>query len=200
MPVPLDSLLAAAPYLRELHERHGGWLAEALAAPDDALARELAAVAVAGRSAADEPEIAAALRLAKGRVALLAAVAEVGGRWTTAASTAALSDLADAALEAGLDFLLGKATAKGDVKEGITAASSGLVIFALGKHGGRELNYSSDIDVVAFFDRQVDVLADPLEDTKIFSRIVQRLAALMQDRVGGEYVFQIGRARLNSSH
>ncbi|MBN9345706.1 MAG: bifunctional [glutamine synthetase] adenylyltransferase/[glutamine synthetase]-adenylyl-L-tyrosine phosphorylase [Devosia sp.] len=190
MPVPLDSLLAAAPYLRELHERHGGWLAEALAAPDDALARELAAVAVAGRSAADEPEIAAALRLAKGRVALLAAVAEVGGRWTTAASTAALSDLADAALEAGLDFLLGKATAKGDVKEGITAASSGLVIFALGKHGGRELNYSSDIDVVAFFDRQVDVLADPLEDTKIFSRIVQRLAALMQDRVGGEYVFR----------
>jgi len=190
MPVPLDSLLAAAPYLRELHERHGGWLAEALAAPDDALARELAAVAVAGRSAADEPEIAAALRLAKGRVALLAAVAEVGGRWTTAASTAALSDLADAALEAGLDFLLGKATAKGDVKEGITAASSGLVIFALGKHGGRELNYSSDIDVVAFFDRQVDALADPLEDTKIFSRIVQRLAALMQDRVGGEYVFR----------
>ena len=190
MPVPLDSLLAAAPYLRELHERHGGWLAEALAAPDDALARELAAVAVAGRSAADEPEIAAALRLAKGRVALLAAVAEVGGQWTTAASTAALSDLADAALEAGLDFLLGKATAKGDVKEGITAASSGLVIFALGKHGGRELNYSSDIDVVAFFDRQVDALADPLEDTKIFSRIVQRLAALMQDRVGGEYVFR----------
>ena len=190
MPVPLDSLLAAAPYLRELHERHGGWLAEALAAPDDALARELAAVAVAGRSAADEPEIAAALRLAKGRVALLAAVAEVGGRWTTAASTAALSDLADAALEAGLDFLLGKATAKGDVKEGITTASSGLVIFALGKHGGRELNYSSDIDVVAFFDRQVDALADPLEDTKIFSRIVQRLAALMQDRVGGEYVFR----------
>ena len=190
MPVPLDSLLAAAPYLRELHERHGGWLAGALAAPDDALARELAAVAVAGRSAADEPAIAAALRLAKGRVALLAAVAEVGGRWTTAASTAALSDLADAALEAGLDFLLGKATAKGDVKEGITAASSGLVIFALGKHGGRELNYSSDIDVVAFFDRQVDALADPLEDTKIFSRIVQRLAALMQDRVGGEYVFR----------
>ncbi len=190
MPVPLDSLLAAAPYLRELHERHGGWLAEALAAPDDALARELAAVAVAGRSAAEELEIAAALRLAKGRVALLAAVAEVGGQWTTAASTAALSDLADAALEAGLDFLLGKATAKGDVKEGITTASSGLVIFALGKHGGRELNYSSDIDVVAFFDRQVDALADPLEDTKIFSRIVQRLAALMQDRVGGEYVFR----------
>ena len=190
MPVPLATLLAAAPYLRDLHQRHAGWLTEALGAPDAALARELAAVAGCGRITAEEPEIAAALRHAKGRVALLAAAAEVGGQWTTAAATAALSDLADAALEASLDFLLRKAAARGDVKPGIGTANSGLIIFALGKHGGRELNYSSDIDVVAFFDRQADALTDPMEDTKIFARIVQRLAALMQDRVGGDYVFR----------
>jgi glutamate-ammonia-ligase adenylyltransferase len=190
MPVTLDTLLAAAPYLAQLHARHGGWLAEALDDPDAALSRELAAVAAAGQSAAEEPEIAAVLRHAKGRVALLAAAAEVTGPWTTAGSTAALSDLADAALDAALEFLLQKAIAKGDVKAGTTAAKSGLIIFALGKHGGRELNYSSDIDIVAFFDRQADVLTDPLEDTKIFSRIVQRLAALMQDRIGDDYVFR----------
>jgi glutamate-ammonia-ligase adenylyltransferase len=190
MPVSLETLLAAAPYLSELNARHGGWLAEALADPDAALSRELASVAAAGQSAAEEPEVAAALRHAKGRVALLAAAAETGELWTTAMSTAALSDLADAALGAGLAFLLQKAIAKGDLKAGTTAAGSGLIIFALGKHGGRELNFSSDIDIVAFFDRQADVLTDPLEDTKIFSRIVQRLAALMQDKIGGEYVFR----------
>lgn len=116
--------------------------------------------------------------------------AETGGQWTTAASTAALSDLADTALDAGLTFLLRKAVAKGDIKPGTTPATSGLIIFALGKHGGRELNYSSDIDIVAFFDRQADALADPSEDTKVLSRIVQRLAGLMQDRIGGEYVFR----------
>jgi glutamate-ammonia-ligase adenylyltransferase len=189
MPVSLDTLLAAAPYLNELHSRHGAWLTAALTDPVAVLAQELAAVGAAGQ-AEEETEIAAALRQAKGRVALLAAAAETGGQWTTAASTAALSDLADAALDAGLDFLLRKAIAKGDVKPGITPATSGLIIFALGKHGGRELNYSSDIDIVAFFDRQADALIDPLEDTKVFSRIVQRLAALMQDRIGGDYVFR----------
>ena len=34
------------------------------------------------------------------------------------------------------------------------------------------------------------MLADPDEATKIYSRIVQRLAALMQDRVGNDYVFR----------
>ncbi|MEO7222168.1 MAG: bifunctional [glutamine synthetase] adenylyltransferase/[glutamine synthetase]-adenylyl-L-tyrosine phosphorylase, partial [Devosia sp.] len=190
MPVSLDTLLAAAPYLGGLHARHGGWLAEALVAPDDALSRELSAVAGAGRSATEESEIAADLRHAKGRVALLAAAAETGDLWTTAAATAALSDLADAALEAGLDFLLRKAIDKGDVRPGTTGATSGLIIFALGKHGGRELNYSSDIDIVAFFDRQADALTEPEETTKIYSRIVQRLAALMQDRLGDDYVFR----------
>jgi glutamate-ammonia-ligase adenylyltransferase len=189
MLVSLDTLLAAAPYLRELHARHAGWIEEALGDPDAALSRELAAVAAAGQ-AAEEPAIAAVLRYAKGRVALLAAAAETGGQWSTATSTAALSDLADAALDAGLEFLLVKAIAKGDIRPGVTPATSGLLLFALGKHGGRELNYSSDIDIVAFFDREADVVTEPDEATKIFSRIVQRLAALMQDRIGGEYVFR----------
>ena len=57
--------------------------------------------------------IGATLRAAKGRIALLAAAAETGGGWTTAQSTAALSDLADAALDAGLAVLLRKAAEKG---------------------------------------------------------------------------------------
>ncbi len=190
MPVSLATLLDAAPYLRELHNRHGTWLAEALRDPDAGLARELAAVSSAGPSAVDEGAIGQTLRRAKGRIALLAAVAETGGLWTTAASTAALSDLADAALDSALHFLLARAIIKGDIRPGTSAANSGLAIFALGKHGGRELNYSSDIDIVAFFDRDADVLTDPEEATRTFSRIVQRLAAMMQDRVGDDYVFR----------
>ena len=139
MPVTLETLLGAAPYLATLHERHGEWLSGALAHPDAALARELADVATTG-TLDDDAAIGLALRKAKGRVALLAAAAETAYLWSTAASTEALSDLADAALEAGLDFLLRKAAVKGDLKPGITPANSGLIIFALGKHGGRELN------------------------------------------------------------
>ncbi len=103
---------------------------------------------------------------AKARVALLAAVAETGGQWTTAQSTRALSDLADAALEAGLAVLLRLAAAKGDLVRSVAPAQSGLAIFALGKLGGRELSYSSDIDIVAFFDAGANVPTDPGEATR----------------------------------
>ena len=190
MQVPLQALLADAPYLSELHRRHGEWLAAALAGPDAALAAELHAIAEAGRAAPDETAIGSVLRAAKGRLALLAAAAETGGLWTTAQSTAALSDLADTALDAGLTVLLRKAHERGDFLAETDTAHSGLALFALGKHGGRELNYSSDIDIVAFFDRDAGVLKDPDEATKAYSRIVQRLAALMQERSGGDYVFR----------
>ena len=190
MPVSLATLLASAPYLRELHQRHAAWFAPAAADPDAALAAELGRIADAAKAAADEEAIGAELRIAKGRIALLAAAAETAGQWTTAQSTAALSDLADAALEAALEVLLRAAYAKGDLVAETSAGASGLAIFALGKHGGRELNYSSDIDIVAFFERGAGVLKDPDEATKIYSRIVQRLGNLMQERVGGDYVFR----------
>jgi len=190
MSVPLETLLESAPYLKGLSERHADWFAASRAiSPDTALQTVLLGVKRAGESAADEAEIGRELRIAKGRVALLAAVSEVEGSWTTAQSTAALSDLADFALEAGLDTLMRLAAARGQVKNA-TAAASGLAIFALGKHGGRELNYSSDIDIVAFFDPDRVDSAEPGEETKLMSRIVQRLANLMQDRTEHGYVFR----------
>ncbi len=190
MTVSLDTLLELAPYLKGLAERHADWFAASRAiAPDTALQAVLLGVKRAGENAADEAEISRELRIAKGRVALLAAVSEVEGRWTTAQSTAALSDLADAALQAGLDTLMRLAAGRGQLKNA-TAAQSGLAIFALGKHGGRELNYSSDIDIVAFFDPDKVGAAEPGEETKLMSRIVQRLANLMQDRTEHGYVFR----------
>lgn len=193
MSVSLDTLLSSAPYLAGLAERHGDWLAEARkSGADAALAETLAELAATGASASEEGAVATAMRRAKARIALLAGVAEVTGEWTTAQSTAALADLADAALDAGLDLLMRKAGDKGLLAQGVEpgAAGSGLAIFALGKHGGRELNYSSDIDIVVFYDPSVEVLADPDDATKIYSRIVQRLAALMQDRDEEGYVFR----------
>ena len=192
MTVAFQTLLSAAPYLAELARKHAEWFAAAVEiAPGLALKLALEQVREAGRRAVGEAELAPVLRTAKGRIALLAAVSETGGKWTTAQSTAALSDLADTALEAGLDLLMRQAAAKGQVEAGsASAATSGLAIFALGKHGGRELNYSSDIDIVAFFDPRLVEMQDRGEATRIFSRIVQRLAALMQDRAGDEYVFR----------
>src|SRR5690606_31782888 len=185
--------LEAAPYLMEQARAHAIWLAQAISTDIDAsfaaLLSEVAEVVQAGT----QDDVAQTMRRAKGRTALIAAVAETGKVWTTARATEALSDLADACLEAALDFLMRQAAEKGLLAipaEEARAANSGLALFALGKHGGRELNYSSDIDIVAFYDPQRGVLADPSEGTKVYSRMVQKLVGLMEDQQMGGYVFR----------
>ncbi|MEO8685918.1 MAG: bifunctional [glutamine synthetase] adenylyltransferase/[glutamine synthetase]-adenylyl-L-tyrosine phosphorylase, partial [Devosia sp.] len=54
----------------------------------------------------------------------------------------------------------------------------------------RELNYSSDIDIVAFYDLEKGVLADPSEAVKTYSRMIQKLVGLMEERRAGGYVFR----------
>ncbi|WP_240232925.1 bifunctional [glutamine synthetase] adenylyltransferase/[glutamine synthetase]-adenylyl-L-tyrosine phosphorylase [Devosia lacusdianchii] len=190
----LGPLLESAPYLLGLAQENAAWLVGALSdTADGAFTDIIEAVERAGREATDEDTLSPVLRIGKGRTALLAAMAETGGAWTTAQSTAALSDLADAALDAVLNLLMRQAAERGLLAipaEQANAANSGLAIFALGKHGGQELNYSSDIDIVAFYDPEKGVLADPSEATKIYSRMVQKLVGLMEDRRAHGYVFR----------
>jgi glutamate-ammonia-ligase adenylyltransferase len=190
----LGPLFETAPYLFGLAQANGAWLGKALAqVPISVFHAILDDVAKAGRTAPDEAALAPVLRLAKARTALWAAVTETGRALSTAQTTAALSDLADTALEAALDLLMRQAAGRGLLTipaEQATAANSGLALFALGKHGGQELNYSSDIDIVAFFDPAKNVLADPAEATRFYSRMVQRLMGLIEDRTPDGYVFR----------
>jgi glutamate-ammonia-ligase adenylyltransferase len=190
----LGPLLEAAPYLLALAEDNVDWLLTTLSdSADGAFADIIDIVETLGRTATNEEALAPVLRIAKGRTALLAALAETGGAWTTAQATAALSDLADAALDAALNLLMRRAAEKGQLAipaAEATAANSGLAIFALGKHGGQELNYSSDIDIVAFYDLEKGVLADPAEATRFYSRMVQKLVGLMEERQAHGYVFR----------
>ncbi|MET3926159.1 bifunctional [glutamine synthetase] adenylyltransferase/[glutamine synthetase]-adenylyl-L-tyrosine phosphorylase [Devosia sp. 2618] len=190
----LGPLLETAPYLLGLAQENADWLVTTLAdSADGAFVDIIDVVETLGRSASNEDALAPVLRIAKGRTALLAAIAETGGVWTTAQSTAALSDLADAALNAALNLLMRQAAEKGLLTipaSEATATNSGLAIFALGKHGGQELNYSSDIDIVAFYDLEKGVLADPSEATRFYSRMVQKLVGLMEERRAHGYVFR----------
>ncbi|MCD7059519.1 bifunctional [glutamine synthetase] adenylyltransferase/[glutamine synthetase]-adenylyl-L-tyrosine phosphorylase [Pelagibacterium xiamenense] len=190
----LAPILATAPYLNELAVRHAGWLADILStAPEPAFESILAEMARAGREAETEADLGKALRIGKARGALLAAVAELGGVWTARETTRAMSDIADTALEACLDLMMREAAGRGELalpEDKATAANSGLAIFALGKHGGQELNYSSDIDIVVFYDPQSSALAPDADHNKIYVRMVRHLVAMMQDRTADGYVFR----------
>src|SRR5215469_979353 len=98
------------------------------------------------------------LRVARRRVALVAALAELAGVWSLEQQTGALSRFADAALGAALRHLLREAARKGLIAlaaKDQPEEGSGLIVLGMGKLGGCELNYSSDIDLIVLYDPSV---------------------------------------------
>ncbi len=175
----------SSPYLARLIDREGDWLAEAAArAPEAALAEILAAPqADAGLKA-----VGSALRLAKRRAALLVALADLGGVWGLDAVTGGLSDLADCAVQVAADAALAAET--GGPLKGMDAAQAGLVIIAMGKQGARELNYSSDIDLICLFDDARWERCDLAEVKARMVQAVRRIVKLISEITPEGYVFR----------
>ncbi|PYE85643.1 glutamine-synthetase adenylyltransferase [Pseudoroseicyclus aestuarii] len=184
----LEGAAGCSPYLAGLIARERAWLAAAVDDPEGALAQELS-----GLAAPSLAELPGALRQAKRRVALIAALADLGGAWSLEQVTGALSDLADAALQAGVAALVGAEIARGklpgmDPEDAATGA--GLVVMAMGKHGARELNYSSDIDLICLFDETRYDPREAQEARSVLVRVTRRLCGLMSDMTAEGYVFR----------
>jgi glutamate-ammonia-ligase adenylyltransferase len=132
------------------------------------------------------------LRQAKCRAALTIAIADIGGLWGLREVTAALSALAEAALGAAIAFLLRELHARKLIKLPNPAhpeVDCGFVALAMGKLGARELNYSSDIDLVLLYDPENPVY--PAEAQPIMARLARELVSLLSHRDEHGYVFRV---------
>ena len=135
-----------------------------------------------------------ALRLAKQETALLIALADLGGVFDVIAATEALSRAADAFIRAALRHVLRDAGRAGRLRLADGAdieTGCGLVILALGKLGARELNYSSDVDIVVFFDPASAAITGAVEPATLFARLTQGLVRLLQERTADGYVERV---------
>lgn len=119
------------------------------------------------------------LRQAKQRAHLGIAASDLSGQATLEETTFEITRFADAAMSAALSVALAEKSLVGD----------GLFIAALGKMGAHELNYSSDIDVAAFFDPDVFHGGD-YETADAAARVMRRMTSLLQDRTKDGYVFR----------
>ncbi len=200
---PLRSFIVAAltlsPYLRDVTMADPKALLLALSAPLEAsiedgirAARE-SWRAVEGGAVPTEGEVMTRLRVAKRRVSYLCALADLARLFGARETTRWLSLLADAAVAAAMDHLLlagheaGKLRLKNPAEP---SEGSGLVVLGMGKLGAFELNYSSDIDIVVFFEPLAGILPDPDDGTEVLGRMMRRLVRIMQDRTGDGYVFR----------
>jgi [glutamine synthetase] adenylyltransferase / [glutamine synthetase]-adenylyl-L-tyrosine phosphorylase len=161
--------------------------------PGESLDELIKALAV--RRDDGEAELMRALRLAKRESALLIALADIGGAWDLVAATEALTRFADAAVGAALAFLLRKHAVSGrltlDPRAADPQAGAGVVVLALGKHGARELNYSSDVDLIVLYDAAAASIPEGTEPAPLFVRMTKALARLLQERTSDGYVFRV---------
>ncbi len=190
----LQSLAESSPYLWELVSRDPERLLRLLGAdPDRHLTALLAATGRAVAATVDEAEAMRLLRRMKAGAALLIALADIGGVWPVMRTTRALTDLADTAVDAAARFVLADAVRTGRLTARDKAqpqVGSGYIVLAMGKMGAFELNYSSDIDLIVFYDPAAPALPKDAEPASLYVRLTQRLVKLLQERNADGYVFR----------
>ena len=191
----VESIAEASPYLFDLIRADAGRIAKLFRCDPSAHLETLIESTIAGvAAAAGEADVSHLLRRMKSEAALLIALCDIGGIWPVMRVTRALTDLADAAVQSALRFLLKHEIARGRMlspQPEPPEYGSGMVVLAMGKMGAGELNYSSDIDLIVFFDLAAPTLAPDIEPQTFFVRVTQGLSRILQQRTGDGYVFRV---------
>jgi glutamate-ammonia-ligase adenylyltransferase len=126
---------------------------------------------------------AATVRLRRQGVALVTAIADLAGIWDLTRLTRILSDFADSALDSAIAAA---------IEERVPGAEpKGFAVIALGKHGGRELNYSSDIDPIFLYDPETLPHREREDVADSAVRIGRRVIELLSARDENGYVFRV---------
>ncbi|HLN09582.1 MAG TPA: bifunctional [glutamine synthetase] adenylyltransferase/[glutamine synthetase]-adenylyl-L-tyrosine phosphorylase, partial [Xanthobacteraceae bacterium] len=191
----IDRIAESSPYLWDLASREPPRLLRLLTGdPDFDFARLIADARSAVAAAPDEAAVMYLLRRLKAEAALLIAIADIGRVWPVTRIIRALTELADAAVASAVDYLLRRAARSGKLNVPDAAApapGSGYVVFAMGKMGAFELNYSSDVDLIVFFDGAAAALAPDIEPATFFVRLTRSLVKILQERTHDGYVFRV---------
>ncbi len=142
-----------------------------------------------------ETTLMTALRDLKSEAHMLIGLGDIAQVLTVEQTTHFLSQLAQACLTSCLNWLLLDTHDSGKLilaNRGDPSADSGIIVLGMGKLGARELNYSSDIDIIVYIDLAAKSLeyAEGQDPTEVMTRLVRRLVRIMQERTGDGYVFR----------
>lgn len=190
----LEVAIANSPYLARTQGRFGSFIDEVKTNPSQTIIEKLFDEA---RSAQDLSiaEASIILRQVKSKLHLLLAICDLAGKLSLFEITNALSDYADIAVQTALRLAINDAPSR-DKEAFINDESGnlivpGLFILAMGKHGARELNYSSDIDLAAFFERDAFGEEYQINASAICVRIIGTISRILEDVTPDNYVFRV---------
>jgi glutamate-ammonia-ligase adenylyltransferase len=190
----LGSIFGNSPFLSGVAVKDWAFLIRLVEEGADPVFAEIAAtVELPANLGEDTAALMRRLRIAKRRVSLVAAVAELVGAWSLDQQTGALSRLAEGALGAALRHLLRGAADRGSIdlrSMDEPERDCGFIVLGMGKLGGRELNYSSDIDLILLYDRARARVTTRDGVQSFFVRMARDLGRILEERTGDGYVFR----------
>lgn len=191
----LANIFSLSPYLRDCALIRADILAECLSAPFDKVLPDIVKnTAESWRDGVSQTEFMTGLRIAKRKISLALGVADLGRWLEPSAVTRILSEFADAALSATVNYLLVELHNSGKVVLADLqnpSSGSGVIVLGMGKFGAFELNYSSDIDIILFFDLSQKMQLSSDDPTTVFVRFAKQLSRILQERTGDGYVFRV---------
>lgn len=143
-------------------------------------------------SACSEAEAMTALRRTRNIEMARIAWRDIAGWSDLESSLADLSALADGAIRAALGFAEAQLEPRFGRPTDGAGGSVPLLVLAMGKLGGRELNYSSDIDLVLLYSDSATFDArQSVEPEEYFRRLGQLLVKLLDQVTEDGFVFRV---------
>ena len=166
------------------------WLREQLAQPGSAaeIASWLAAMPVS-----DEASLSCALRQLRKRVMLKLILRDLNGLADLNEVTTTMSALAEVCLQQAQTFTMNTLVAQHGYPVGeMSGTPQTMLVIGMGKLGGRELNVSSDIDLIFIYGEDGNSNgARSISNHEFFSKLGRRLIALIGDLTEDGYVFRV---------
>ncbi len=189
----IEGVFGNSPFLSKLLIRYPEVLRQSLTCDSDEVYKRTLNSLLVSHDEQSQTEFIRSLRIAKGKLALLIALADIAGWWNLEKITAALSEFAEICLKQTVDFLLTQAEKRGEIKLSIPQSPSkhsGIIILGMGKLGGNELNYSSDIDLIIMFEKGRLTYTGRHTEQQFMNKLAYDLVHIMQERTADGYVFR----------
>jgi glutamate-ammonia-ligase adenylyltransferase len=141
----------------------------------------------------DETELRAQLRRIRHREMIRIAWRDIGGLSDLHTTIAETSWLADALIDSALAWLYAQMTATHGVPADAAGNQQRLFVIAMGKLGGEELNFSSDVDLIFGFPSggQTSGANRSLSNQEFFDRLGRKLISVLQDVDGDGFAFRV---------
>jgi len=191
----LRGALSNSAYLRRLIEKYPEQIdSMVLGGASGSMDDLVASLPIAAGSS--KKDFARQIRRTKEKYHLCLALTDLGGVWSTEKVIHEFSNFADKIIQRCLEFSWNRMAAKGGTdlsSDALTdlVQSSGLFVVAFGKLGGRELNYSSDVDLAFFWQRSDTADKFMQIDERQIIFIAREIVSLLSEVSEFGYVFRV---------